>query len=120
MDQVQIEMALDKNFLVPDKAQKAYLMVKLTAPELVGTKRPKQNLSFVIYRSGSMHGDKLNHMKKAVAFAVWHLGKEDLCSVIAFDERRPHTRFFGCELGLNVHMNVSRGNGKRPPTFVEI
>lgn len=32
MDQVQIEMALDKNYLVPDKIQKAYLMVKLTAP----------------------------------------------------------------------------------------
>jgi len=86
MDQVQIEMALDKNFLVPDEAQMAYLMVKLTAPELVGTKRPKQNLSFVIDRSGSMHGDKLNHTKKAVAFAVGHLGKEDLCSVIAFDD----------------------------------
>ena len=38
MDQVQIEMALDKNYLVPDEIQKAYLMVKLTAPELVGTK----------------------------------------------------------------------------------
>ncbi|OLN29062.1 hypothetical protein [Desulfosporosinus metallidurans] len=38
MDQVQIEMALDKNYLLPDKTQKAYLMVKLTAPELVGTK----------------------------------------------------------------------------------
>jgi Ca-activated chloride channel family protein len=86
MDQVQIEMALDKNYLVPDEIQKAYLMVKLTAPELVGTKRPKQNLSFVIDRSGSMHGDKLDHTKKAVAFAVGHLGNEDLCSVIAFDD----------------------------------
>ena len=86
MDQIQIEMALDKNYLVPDELQKAYLMVKLTAPELVGTKRPKQNLSFVIDRSGSMHGDKLDHTKKAVAFAVGHLGNEDLCSVIAFDD----------------------------------
>jgi len=86
MDQVKIEMALDKNYLVPDELQKAYLMVKLTAPELVGTKRPKQNLSFVIDRSGSMHGDKLNHTKKAVAFAIGHLGNEDFCSVIAFDD----------------------------------
>ena len=86
MNQVQIEMALDKNYLVPDERQKAYLMVKLTAPELVGTRRPKQNLSFVIDRSGSMQGDKLAHTKKAVAFAVGHLGKEDLCSVIAFDD----------------------------------
>jgi len=87
MKQIKINLALDRYVLQPGNKQVAYLMVKLTAPEESRENRPAQNLSFVIDRSGSMHGDKLDYTKKAVAFAVGHLGPQDHCSVVAFDDK---------------------------------
>ncbi|ABO50756.1 von Willebrand factor, type A [Desulforamulus reducens MI-1] len=86
MEQIQIDLALDKTYLLPGNKQVAYLMVKLTAPKQVEKERPVQNLSFVIDRSGSMAGEKLDYTKKAVAFAVGHLSPQDYCSVVAFDD----------------------------------
>lgn len=86
MEQIKIDLALDKTYLLPGNKQVAYLMVKLTAPEQVDKERPVQNLSFVIDRSGSMSGEKLDYTKRAVAFAVSHLNSQDYCSVVAFDD----------------------------------
>jgi len=86
MEQIKIDLALDKHFLLPGNRQVAYLMIKLTAPEEAAEIRPVQNLSFVIDRSGSMSGDKLEYTKKAVSFAVGHLGEQDYCSIVAFDD----------------------------------
>ncbi|WP_066638535.1 vWA domain-containing protein [Desulfolucanica intricata] len=86
MEHIKIDLALDKTTLIPEKQQTAYLMIKLTAPEQVVESRPAQNLSFVIDRSGSMHGEKLDYTKKAVSFAVGHLDSQDHCSVVAFDD----------------------------------
>ncbi|MDD4239773.1 MAG: VWA domain-containing protein, partial [Desulfotomaculaceae bacterium] len=86
MEPIKIDLALDKHFLLPGNKQVAYLMIKLNAPIEVMANRPVQNLSFVIDRSGSMHGDKLDYTKKAVAFAIGHLGPKDFCSVVAFDD----------------------------------
>jgi len=86
MEQIKIDLALDKHYLLPGNRQVAYLMIKLTAPEETADKRPVQNLSFVIDRSGSMAGDKLDYTKKAVSFAIGHFGEHDYCSIIAFDD----------------------------------
>lgn len=86
MEPIKIDLALDKYYLLPGNKQVAYLMIKLTAPTEVNADRPVQNLSFVIDRSGSMHGDKLNYTKKAVSFAIGHLSPQDYCSVVAFDD----------------------------------
>ncbi|CCO07645.1 vWA domain-containing protein [Desulforamulus hydrothermalis] len=86
MEQIKVDLALDKTFLLPGNKQAAYLMIKLTAPEQVVKERPVQNLSFVIDRSGSMSGEKLDYTKKAVTFAVGHLSPQDYCSVVAFDD----------------------------------
>lgn len=86
MEHIQIHLVLDKTYLLPGNRQVAYLMVKLTAPEQEMKSRPVQNLSFVIDRSGSMSGEKLDYTKKAVSFAVGHLGPQDYCSVVAFDD----------------------------------
>ncbi len=86
MKQINVDLALDKYHLLPGNKQVAYLMVKLTAPEEIIENRPAQNLSFVIDRSGSMAGDKLDYTKKAVAFALGHLGQQDHCSIVAFDD----------------------------------
>jgi Ca-activated chloride channel family protein len=86
MKQIKIDLALDRYALQPGNKQVAYLMIKMTAPEEIKEDRPAQNLSFVIDRSGSMYGDKLEYTKKAVAFAIGHLDPQDHCSVVAFDD----------------------------------
>ncbi|NPV89947.1 MAG: VWA domain-containing protein [Firmicutes bacterium] len=86
MEKINVQVALDRSFLMADKEQTAFVMLKLNAPELPMEKRPQQNLSFVIDRSGSMAGDKLGYTKKAVAFALGHLSEEDYGSVVTFDD----------------------------------
>lgn len=86
MEDIKVEFALDKSFLKAGEEQSVFVLVKLTAPELPAEKRPPQNLSFVIDHSGSMAGKKLSFTKKAVSFALGHLGGEDCCSVVAFDD----------------------------------
>jgi len=60
MEQIKIDLALDKHYLLPGDKQVAYLMNKLTAPSEVKDNQPVQNLSFVLDRSGSMSGAKLD------------------------------------------------------------
>ncbi|MDH7480070.1 MAG: VWA domain-containing protein, partial [Syntrophomonadaceae bacterium] len=86
MGQIKVDIALEKSFLKAGQEQAVFVLVNLSAPELPAEKRPKQNLSFVIDRSGSMAGKKLSWTKKAVSFALGHLGGEDYCSVVAFDD----------------------------------
>ena len=44
------------------------------------------NFSLVLDRSGSMDGDKLEHLKQAVGYVVDHLGQQDRISVTIFDD----------------------------------
>ena len=87
MKQVKLCAKMDRNYLTPGLNQKAYLMIKLTAPVEQESSRVKQNISFVIDRSGSMEGNKLRFTKQAVSFALGHLGTEDHSSIVAFDHR---------------------------------
>ena len=86
-DRIQVDTALNKNYLLPGSSQTVYLMVRLKAPEHETGNRTAQNLGFVIDRSGSMRGEKLSNTKKAVSFAVGHLTGSDHVSVVAFDDR---------------------------------
>ena len=84
---IRVDTFLDKNYLLPGSSETIYLMVRLKAPEHETENRTAQNLGFVIDRSGSMRGDKLNNTKKAVNFAVGHLTGSDHVSIVAFDNR---------------------------------
>ena len=86
MEQINVQVALDKSFLKADKGQTAFVLLKLTAPELPLENRPQQNLAFVIDRSGSMAGEKLEFTKKAVAFALGHLSEQDYGSGVTFGD----------------------------------
>ncbi|PKP18323.1 MAG: hypothetical protein CVU05_13710 [Bacteroidetes bacterium HGW-Bacteroidetes-21] len=48
---------------------------------------PSMNISFVIDRSGSMSGDKLNYAKKAVDFAIDMMGDNDYVSIVQYDDK---------------------------------
>jgi Ca-activated chloride channel homolog len=67
--------------------QVAYLMIEATPGQIVANVRTAVNVGFVLDRSGSMKGEKMDRVRKAVAQAVEALGAEDIVSVVIFDHR---------------------------------
>ena len=62
----------------------AYISLKGgQAPEK--QERVPLNISLVVDRSGSMSGDKLNYVKKAVNFVIDNLKAEDVLSIVQYD-----------------------------------
>ncbi|EAY25864.1 vWA domain-containing protein [Microscilla marina] len=59
---------------------------------LKGGKAPEKqeriplNISLVVDRSGSMSGDKLNYVKKAVDFVIDNLKSDDVLSIVQYDD----------------------------------
>ncbi len=63
-----------------------YLLVEVKGKQAKqGTKRSPLNISLVIDRSGSMQGDKLKYVKKAVSFVIDNVNSEDYLSVVQYD-----------------------------------
>jgi Ca-activated chloride channel family protein len=61
-------------------------MLQLRQPPVQIKGRLPVNVSFVLDRSGSMAGEKLDYTKRAVKFALEHLDTHDTVSVVAFDD----------------------------------
>ena len=67
--------------------QHIYLLVEITAKDApANNKRLPLNLGFVLDRSGSMTGEKLDFTKQAVRYAIDHLTPEDKASVTVYDQ----------------------------------
>lgn len=63
---------------------RALLKISSTAP--LNANRPPIGLSFVIDRSGSMSGDRIEAARVAAARAIERLHPDDVVSVVAFDD----------------------------------
>lgn len=63
-----------------------YLLL-LTSPEIKAAddQRPKKTVLFVLDRSGSMSGEKINQAKKALKFVLENLREGDTFNIIAYD-----------------------------------
>lgn len=61
------------------------LLASPTVVEVV--KQTKKNIIFVLDRSGSMMGTKIEQAKKAVEFVLKNLNEGDLFNIIAYDDR---------------------------------
>ncbi len=84
---INLEFALSHKCLNPQKQQLVYLMLQFKQPKVdCAAKRKPLNVSFVVDRSGSMEGAKLDYTKQAVAFALRHLEPVDVVSLVAFDD----------------------------------
>ncbi|MCD4657496.1 MAG: VWA domain-containing protein [Planctomycetes bacterium] len=70
------------------KTDRNYCMLSIKAPEIEqSTKRKPLNLVLVVDRSGSMKGEKITSVKKAVNHLVQNLTNEDILSIITYNQK---------------------------------
>jgi Ca-activated chloride channel homolog len=84
-DQVRLQMVTPTPVLEMGKKAPIYVKVSLTGFKMNKTTRPPVNVSIVLDKSGSMSGDKLAKAKLAAIEAVKRLQKNDIISIIAYD-----------------------------------
>lgn len=84
---ISLRARADRRFIRPNDRSHRFVLIELTAPPATqARKRPPVNLAFVIDRSGSMSGQKLDLAKRAVLEAVARLDDQDRFSVVAYDD----------------------------------
>lgn len=78
----------DRRLIRPTSRSHRFVLVEVTAPSAPRTtERAPVNLAFVIDRSGSMGGEKLELAKQAVREALATLGERDRFSIVTYDDR---------------------------------
>jgi Ca-activated chloride channel homolog len=87
-DPIVIRAELDRSTLVAGERQKAYLRVAIGSARRPEARRAPMNVALVIDRSGSMSADgRIQNARKAAQMAVDRLGRDDILSVISYDDR---------------------------------
>lgn len=85
---VTIRARADRRYIRHNDRSHRFVLVELAAPPATETRRrPPVNLAFVIDRSGSMSGQKLELAKRAVLEAIERLDDQDRFSVVAYDDQ---------------------------------
>ncbi len=84
---ITVRARTDRRFIRPNGRSNRFVLVELTAPPATQSRRrPPVNLAFVIDRSGSMAGQKLELAKQAVIDAIGRLDDRDRFTVVAYDD----------------------------------
>ncbi len=75
------------NYEVLSKAREhqLYLLARIRGKAAAGSRRQPLNVCAVLDRSGSMAGEKLAYVKKAVQFLVQHLKADDRFSLVTYN-----------------------------------
>lgn len=83
-----LNVSADRRFIRTTYRSNRFVLAEIQAPAApVGRPRPPVNLSFVIDRSGSMGGAKIEIAKEAVREAIGRLRDDDRFSVVVYDDR---------------------------------
>jgi Ca-activated chloride channel family protein len=72
---------------VSNSPQVAYLLLEILPGSVVAQVRVPVSVCFVLDRSGSMKGEKIDRVRRAVTQAIDLLSDQDLVSVVIFDHR---------------------------------
>lgn len=84
---IDLRARADRQYIRPHARSHRYVLVELTAPPATThRRRPPVNLAFVLDRSGSMHGRKLELAKAAVVEAIGRLDDRDRFTIVAYDD----------------------------------
>ncbi|MBC7239634.1 MAG: VWA domain-containing protein, partial [Chloroflexi bacterium] len=79
---------LNKAFVpVTPVQQLIYIFIAAQPGEQVSQSRMRLNFGFVLDKSGSMRGDKIERLKQAVTLALAKMAPDDLVSVTVFNDR---------------------------------
>jgi len=82
-----IQIRADRSLIRAAAKSRRYLSIELRAPEAPPREgRLPVNIAFVIDRSGSMHGAKIAHARRAVLQGIRSLRAGDHFAVVAYDE----------------------------------
>jgi Ca-activated chloride channel family protein len=84
---IQLGARLAQSVMTAGKAQHNYLRIALNGCQRPPTERTPVNVAFVIDRSGSMRGSRIAQAREAAAAAVRRLDKNDIASVVIFDDK---------------------------------
>lgn len=86
--EVNLRATLARPFVAAtNTAQVAYLLLEIQPTQMVAQVRMPVNVSFVLDRSGSMKGEKIDRVRRATATALDLLDEQDIVSVVIFDHR---------------------------------
>lgn len=86
--EVLLRATLARPFLAATTTpQLAYALLELVPTQAVAQVRMPVNVCFVLDRSGSMKGEKIERLRQATAMAIDRLDAQDLASVVIFDHR---------------------------------
>ncbi|MFA5073954.1 MAG: VWA domain-containing protein [Nitrospirota bacterium] len=85
---VSVRYRMSKDSIpVTDKEQVIYTLVNLRAArKSLGNGRPA-NLALILDRSGSMDGEKIEHLKEAAEYVIDQLTDADYLSLVIFDDQ---------------------------------
>lgn len=82
---VQLKARLDKPVLLAGEKNRVFLKVGLEGFAAKSSERAAVNVAIVLDKSGSMSGAKITKAKEAAIMAVERLSKDDIVSVITYD-----------------------------------
>jgi Ca-activated chloride channel family protein len=86
--EVTVRPTLARPFLLAsDAPQVAYMLLEVVPGQVMAQVRVPVNVSFVLDRSGSMKGEKIERVRRATARAIDLLDAQDIISVVVFDHR---------------------------------
>jgi Ca-activated chloride channel homolog len=86
-EQVKVDVAVAKPYLLAGQKQTSYIRVGLTGIPINDTgRRTPVNVAIVLDKSGSMTGEKLRKAKDAALASIDRLGPNDIVAVIAYDQ----------------------------------
>jgi Ca-activated chloride channel family protein len=87
MSKLNVSIKSDLDKVVFDKNDFVNVMVSLSAPDVEkDTKRNPISICAVIDRSGSMAGDKLDHVRQSMWKMIDHMTEDDSLSFVFFDD----------------------------------
>ncbi len=85
--EVTLRATLARPYLPAQTAQVAYVLIEVQPTQVVAQVRMPVNVGFVLDRSGSMKGEKIERVRQAVSMAIDLLDAQDIASIVIFDHR---------------------------------